>query len=295
MRNTTRLLFLSTFIVSLCFFSTMLKAQMPDTDIFMVQLGAKNRTGHTTPKNLTQRVGYDNQPAFSADGKHVLFTSIHEDGQADLYSIDLKSFITKQLCATVESEYSPTLAPNGKGISVVCVEKDSTQRLWLFDSQCKNPKVIFSDFDSVGYHCWVDSSTVACFVLTEPSTLQLKSVKKVPLVIATNVGRCIRMKPNSKLLTYVDKSDSTWVIKSYDQHSGITATLASTPKGSEDYAWTQYGQLYMGYGSKLMKLDPAKSQVWEEVADFSASLESLGRIAISPAGTTLILVGKAKK
>ena len=271
------------------------KAQMPDTDIFMVQLGVKNKTGYTTPKNLTQRVGYDNQPAFSADGKSVLFTSIHEDGQADLYAIDLKTFQTKQLCATSESEYSPTLAPNGKGISVVRVEKDSTQRLWLFDMNGQNQKVIFADFDSVGYHCWLDSATVACFVLTEPATLQIKSMNKGPHVIASSIGRCIRMKPNSNLLTFVDKTDSTWVIKSFDRISGITRYIANTPKGSEDYAWTHDGRLYMGSGSKLMLLDPQKDQSWQEVADFSSFLESIGRIALNPSENTFIIVAKAIK
>jgi len=66
------------------------------------------------------------------DGHGVLYTSIRNK-QADIYRYDLQSGATTQVTNTAESEYSPTLMPDRKNISVVRVEADGkTQRLWKF-------------------------------------------------------------------------------------------------------------------------------------------------------------------
>ena len=40
-------------------------------------------------KNISSHPGYDNQPAFTSDGRSVLFTSVREDAQADIYRYDV--------------------------------------------------------------------------------------------------------------------------------------------------------------------------------------------------------------
>ena len=41
------------------------------------------------PKNATKRAGYDNQPSFTPDGSTVLFTSIREDAQSDIWKVSV--------------------------------------------------------------------------------------------------------------------------------------------------------------------------------------------------------------
>ena len=135
----------------------------PGTDIYLVRL----RSGATIsdpPENLTNRPGYDNQPAFTPDGKAILFTSIRADGQADVYRLDLATRAITQLTKTPESEYSPTPLPTGTGFSVVRVEMDSTQRLWAFNAQGHSPVLLLPDVAPVGYHLWLDDHTLALFV-----------------------------------------------------------------------------------------------------------------------------------
>src|SRR5688572_28436268 len=93
---------------------------VPSTDIFLLDL--TSRQGQLTlgqPRNITKRTGYDNQPMFSADSKSLFYTSIREDSQADIYQYDFARQTTRQITATKESEYSPTLTPDGKSLSVI--------------------------------------------------------------------------------------------------------------------------------------------------------------------------------
>src|SRR5215471_8757469 len=116
------------------------------------------------PKKITEFVGYNNQPFFMPDGKSILYTSIRNN-QADIYRYDIQSGATTQVTNTPESEYSPTLMPDRKNISVVRVESDGTQRLWRFPLDGGPPSLIVEDIKPVGYHLWIDDHTLALFVL----------------------------------------------------------------------------------------------------------------------------------
>src|SRR5262245_35323717 len=95
---------------------------VPSTDIFLVELsGDKGQLKLGKPRNITGRKGYDNQPVFLADGKSLFYTSIREDNQADIYQYDIAKGSARQITATKESEYSPTVTPDGKSLSVVRV------------------------------------------------------------------------------------------------------------------------------------------------------------------------------
>src|ERR1051325_8994120 len=145
---------------------------VPSTDIFLVELsGANGRMKLGTPRNITRRKGYDNQPTFLPDGKSLFYTSIREDNQADIYQYDITHGTTRQITATKESEYSPTLMPGGKSLSVIRVEADQTQRLWSFPLGGAEPALIFKAIKPVGYHLWVDGRRLILFVLGQPDTL----------------------------------------------------------------------------------------------------------------------------
>src|SRR3954468_14136326 len=148
---------------------------VPSTDVYLAPLiinGATISLG--TPVNITDRTGYDNQPVFTPDGRAILYTSIR-DGQADIYRYDVASKMTTRLTSTSESEYSATPMPGGQRFSVIRVEKDSTQRLWSFDWQGGDPKLVLEAVKPVGYHTWIDSTTLALFVLGQPNALVVAS------------------------------------------------------------------------------------------------------------------------
>jgi WD40-like Beta Propeller Repeat len=275
------------------------QARPPGTDIFVVELSERGgRLGAGRPQNITRRPGYDNQPFFMPDGRSVLYTSIREDGQADIYRYDLEKGTTARVTETAEAEYSPTLMPDGKHISVIRVEADSTQRLWKFPLAGGKPSLVLEKTKPVGYHAWVDHKRVVVFILGTPNTLQLVDVATGKAdVIASSVGRSIARIPGQPKVSFVHKlSADEWVIKDLDADSLKTGVITKTLSGSEDYAWTQRGDLLMAKGAKLFKLTPKKDGDWQEVADFSSEgVTAITRLAVSPKGNRVAFVANEKE
>ena len=147
----------------------------PPPDIYLASLTVERGSVTVgTPLNITDRAGYDNQPSFTSDGTGVFFTSVREDAQADIYRYDVRTKATTRVTSTApESEYSATPVDADRAISVVRVERDSTQRLWRFPLDRSAPSVILERVRPVGYHAWANEHTLALFVLGSPNTLQL--------------------------------------------------------------------------------------------------------------------------
>ena len=260
----------------------------PGTDVWVATLrvhGPSIDVGR--PANVTHRPGYDNQPAFTPDGRWVLFTSIGADGQADIWRWDRRADVAERLTSTPESEYSPTPLPEGGGFSTVRVERDSTQRLWRFDADGRNPRLVLERVKPVGYHAWADAHTLALFVLGAPATLQLADTRTGDArVVTDSIGRSLHRIPGQRAISFVRRpGDGAWWIERLDPRTGAVTKLVRTLEGSEDYAWTPGGVALMARGTVLYAWDPRRDRDWREVARFTETgLGRITRIAVSPAG-----------
>lgn len=266
----------------------------PASDIFIIDLKGEDKLKPGQPVKITSEAGYNNQPSFLPDGQSILYTSI-KDKQADIYRYDIRAGSTTQVTNTPESEYSPTLMPDGKHISVVRVEADGTQRLWKFPlAGGGGPSLILESIKPVGYHLWIDDRTLALFVLGKPNTLQLADVRtgKAEFII-DNPGRILRRIPHQDKFSFVHKvSDQEWLIKSFDLKARAVTTIIKTFPGVEDYAWTPGGVLLMARDSKLFSRRKS-DWAWVEIADFSnAGLRNITRIAVSPKGDRIAVVAR---
>ena len=253
------------------------------------------------PKKITEVAGYNNQPFFMPDGHSVLYTSIRNK-QADIYRYELNTGATTQVTNTPESEYSPTLMPDKKNISVVRVEADGTQRLWKFPlSGDGATALVIENIKPVGYHYWIDDHTVALFVLGgtgKPNFLEVFDLSTGKSEFITeNPGRVIRKVPNRNAFSFVQKvSEQHWEIKAFDLRARTSASLIALLPGVEDYAWLPDGKLLMAKDSKLFAVIPLTGKSWEEVADFSkAGVKRITRIAVSSSGKRIAIVGVLEK
>ena len=265
----------------------------PASDIFIIDVKGEVKLKLGQPIKITNEDGYNNQPSFLPDGQSILYTSI-KDKQADIYRYDIRSRSTTQITRTPESEYSPTLMPDGKSISVVRVEADGTQRLWKFSLAGGEPSLILENVKPVGYHLWIDDHTLVLFILGKPNTLQLVDLRTGKAeVIADNPGRILRRIPNEDKFSFVHKvSDQEWLIKSFDLKTREVATVIKTFPRAEDYAWTPTGLLLMANGSKLFSRQKSDF-AWVEIGDFSnAGLKNITRIAVSPKGDRIAIVAR---
>lgn len=275
-------------------------AQVPSTDIFLLEVDAKSDRDWQfgSPRNITDRVGYDNQPAFLRDGSALLYTSGRGE-QTDIYRFELASGQSVQVTDTAESEYSPTPIADGQSadegaFSVIRVEADGTQRLWRFASDGSQPSLLLPDIAPVGYHAWVDDQQLILFVLGEPPTLERASVGPgAGVVLARDIGRAFGRIPNDGRMSFIHKrSAHDWWVVAIRPDTGERTALVKLRPGREDVAWAGDGSLLMGDGSRLFRWHPSTPELgWVEVADFAdQGIDGITRLAWSADGRHLALV-----
>jgi hypothetical protein len=276
------------------------QAAPPATDIFLAPIELKSdKLLVGTPVNVTARPGYDNQPSFTSDSRSILFTSVRGDAQADIYRYDLATKATSRVTATPESEYSATVFGDGRRFSVIRVEADSTQRLWSFRLDGGDPRLLFEGIKPVGYHAWVDSTTVAMFLLGRPNALVLADTRGGAVdTLARDIGRSLLPLPKGEGFSFLQHvKDSSWILSAVERFgSGRTATmpLVRMPAGADYVAWVAPAIAITGSGSKLFIWRGAdKTTQWMELADFtSAGLTHISRLALSPDHRWLAIVAE---
>ncbi|TAL63352.1 MAG: hypothetical protein EPN85_00215 [Bacteroidetes bacterium] len=265
-------------------------AQLPDCDIWLLDI--KDSSGQTSfhnPVNITNRKGYDNQPAFSPDGKYILYSSQKDSaGPTDIYKYDLKTGKNTLFTNTPTSEYSPTFMPDGKNISVVMVESDSTQRLWKFPLDGGKPSPVMDQVAFIGYHTWINKDSLALFVLSMPAfTLQIFNIHtQKPSLVGDSIGRCMRM-----------KDDKLWFTTKAGRFQNVfelsfknkQATLIGMQE-SEDYCFYKNSLWSISENSIVSGFMNSKDGA-AEIADLSKfGISKPTRIAISPDGKKLAVV-----
>ena len=271
-------------------------AQPPSVDIWVADLqvtGDEIRLG--TPRNATHRPGYDNQPCFLAGGSELLFVAADSSGQTDVFRFDVVSNTTTRVTFTPESEYSPTpLAAPGDGFVTVRVEADSTQRLWQFDMDGSNPRLVASEVDSVGYFAWWDEHTLVVFVVGSPHTLRLVDVAtQKETVVARDIGRSILVAPGGRGVSFLSREDDdtyAFQLLPLPSTAGGPRPLIEAVGDGQDAAWI--GEtLVMAGGAKLFAARPFENSDWREIADFTgAGITKVTRIAVSPDRRRVALV-----
>lgn len=265
----------------------------PASDIWLVDVtvrGGRVRLG--TPVNVTARPGYDNQPAFLADGTALYYTRIGDDGQADVWRYDIAARRAAQVTATPESEYSPTALAGQPGFSVVRVERDSTQRLWRFAPPAA-PELLFERIAPVGYHAWAAPTVAALYLLGEPSALVIANTTTGRVdTMARDVGRSLHAIPGRPAVSFVQ-----WVgrrepwLAEVDVTNRAVLRLVRMPAGAEFHVWTPHGLVLAAVDSKLYQWDPLSGGSWKEIANLrGAGLRGITRLAVSPSGDRLAIV-----
>jgi Tol biopolymer transport system component len=258
------------------------------------------------PVPVSTAPGYDNQPMFSPDGARILFSANHDGKQMDVYAFDRATGRVSQLTQTPENENSPTFLPAGLGdaggFSVVQSEMPTApgaarvQRLWRFNAQGRSPQLILKDIQPVGYHAWVDADKVAMFVLGQPNTLQLASVKTGKAEVLTKaIGRSLHRVPGTRRVSFVQRDDESgpYWIKEIDVDSHKVDRLNAFIEGSpeRDYVWMPDGKtLLMSAATKVSSWTRGQNGTFEVFNAADHGLGAVTRMAVSPKGDAIAIV-----
>lgn len=278
-------------IILFLFCTNVVLAQLPETDLWLFKI--KNNKGVLSlaeGKNITSRKGYDNQPFFTPDNKSILFVSIREDKQADIYKYDLSKEVATQLTKTKESEYSPIYTPDGKSFSCVVVEADSSQRLWLYNLDGTVKKCYNVGIDSIGYYSWLSNDTMLYYKLTEPHSLRMYCDKsKEDKWICNKPTRAFKKIPGN-LFLYGIKDSLQIQYRIYNTVIKRSDEFATHKSANEDFIWNKTLGLVKSEGAQLFQYNE-KTKSWSVLFDFaSAGIKKITRFAFDKDNKNIVIV-----
>ncbi|UII79107.1 nuclear transport factor 2 family protein [Flagellimonas sp. CMM7] len=273
---------------------TTIKGQV-NTDVYLFDLKIVNENPVlSNPKNISNNEGYDNQPSFLNDNT-VLFSANRED-QTDILRFNILEGSTTSWISNTPtgSEYSPLKIPGKKAVSAIRLDLDGLQRLYEYDINTGDSKLILEDL-KVGYHLWYNDHTLVTTVLVENrmDLVVINLEDNTNYTFQKNVGRSLWKIPNSDLISYISKENNAWEIKSLNPISGATKKITNTFKESEDICWLNDTTIVAGAGKSLIKFDTESGIEWELIANFEQEeINNITRIAINKAGNRLAFVAE---
>jgi hypothetical protein len=274
-----------------------------NTDLIVLDVkvsGSKIGVYSRTAKPITNRDAYDNQPAFINE-KQLAFSAADNNGNHDIIIYNFESEKFTNLTKTPNtSEFSPALTDCGLYVSAVTVEEDGRQRLWLYPTNFGEPELLYDDIEPVGYYDWYDNKA-AMFVLGNPNSLVYPYSKDEVLTIDENVGRSIKRKPRSSIITYIDKNNPveeegeiTYQILGFDIEKRTHHQYGFTIPDAEDFIWLNKNLLLMARDNQFY-YRRARDEEWKVEGNIQLqSHEGISRMAYSPKLKKLVVVMNRK-
>jgi hypothetical protein len=281
------------------FFLPSLAFTQQATDLIAVDVkvsGSKLNVIQGTELLITDRPLYDNQPAFINEIQ-MAFSAADEKGNHDIIIYNFESGKFTNLTKTADlNEFSPSLTDCGLYVSAVTVEEDGKQRLWLYPTNFGEPELLYDDIEPVGYYDWYDNKA-AMFVLGQPNKLVYPYSKSEVLTISENVGRSVKKRPKTSIITYVDKNDykeiageKAFAIMGFDLENRKHIEYGYTIAGSEDFIWLNKNLILMGKDDDLYIKKPNEN-TWRKAGEVNfPGYKNISRMAYSDKLKKLVVV-----
>lgn len=266
-------------------------AGVPSTDIVMVSLpDILRKQAPELATNVAVRPGYDNQPMWAPDGRSLMFASIVDGRQSDVFRYVLKDKRVYQVTDTPQSEYSPTPLASEQW-TCIRVDDDGAQRLGLYGLDGQFQSYVREDVTGVGYHRWLAHDKLAVFIVDDPVRLELIAPRgDARTVVAQSIGRSLNRTTYGNLAFVAPDDAGQARLYEYDVRTGETIAHAAMPVASQDIAWLIDDTALVADGRMLYR--------WQRELDEWVPWVSLARVvngditrmAVDPAGQWLALV-----
>ena len=255
------------------------------------------------PRKLTGDRGANSQPAFTPDGKSILFVSRRDsaNAQSDIYRIDLATGEETQITRTPEMENSPTVTPDGRLMVIRWVPATLFRDWgpWRYDIQNGVPlDGVLPGADTVGYYVMVDSVTYAMVRPKSRTTVAIFDTRSKTMtdrdVPVANVPP--QLVPGSRAISYtrVDSLGRHQIMR-LEVAGGESTPIFASLRDRIAHVWTPQGTVLMGRGNRVFARKPGRDGDWKEVASFTdRELRNVTTYTLSPDGKRLIMISPAK-
>ena len=281
------------FFLFLFGFLCLMGSAQSGTEVYIAQLITAPMGYQIGPlSNCSNNAGYDNQPSFWSED--TLLYAANRNGQTDVVLHQLASGEKNWRSATGQgSEYSPLRIPTTEEFSAIRLDTTGLQRLYRYDRNGES-QLLHPDL-KIGYQLWVDATTLLCTVLVDDRMdLYLIAVEGgTATLMQNNVGRSLHKVPNSEQLSFIHRKEGKAIVTTLDQKTKAQEAVFILPEGVQDHAWLADGTLVYGQGSALYTL--GSDQAPRLLHQFKEEeIKGISRIAVSPQGKHLALVGEEK-
>ncbi len=193
-------------LIFFCLFTSFTFSQS-NTEVFLFDLEINySNIGIKNGKNISNNVGYDNQPSF-LDDRYIVFASTRNE-QTDVVKYDSRFNSKIWINSTDGGEYTPLKIPNNNAVSAVRLDKDAKQRLYRYDLGNATSTELIKDL-VVAYYTWYNEEIIVSAVIEgEQLNLVSTNIKTgVNKILASNVGRSLHKIPNSNLVSFISKAN----------------------------------------------------------------------------------------
>ena len=273
------------------------KVDYPESDIFLFDLSlAPDSATVSNGINVTDRPGYENQPAFTPGNQSFLFSQ-SDEYQTDVYEYFLESGETKRITDTENMEFSPIPSPDNQTISFVVDGKNANQSIWHITRENKTPVWTLKHLperEPVGYYGWNHKTGDLIYWSRYGFNIKLthESKQRVHYVSGDAVPTTPQLIPGSNNFSFVHRQGNGEVwIKELNPVTLAIRPITTVVGSNTHYGWAPDGSILMMEGSTLNRWHSPESG-WQQVADLKAqNVASATRLAVSFDGKKLAVVG----
>lgn len=284
-----KLIFILLFLVNY-FLSAQTNTEVHVFDIIKSENGFELKNS----KNISNNVGYDNQPSFYS--KDQILFAYKKDKFTDILFYDLKNDEKKFISFTPKGgEYSPQRIPQSNDVTAVRLDDNGYQRLYRYNFRNGSFKELIKDL-KVAYPMWYSEDIlIASVIVNDNLELFICDIKSNEFIsVAKNVGRSVHKIPNSDLVSFISKeNDKYWLLKSLNIKTKEIKTITSVGK-SEDCTWLPNGTLLLPNQSTIYQFNPKKDKQPKLFYSFSdENINNISRMTVNTDGTKLAIVAEA--
>lgn len=271
------------------------QSDLPNTDIYLVNFQLKDTTltvNAVTP--VSNGKTYENQPFFSFDGINILYSSVQEGVNPDIYMYSTQSNTAYSFYESYnEGEFWPQYTPDGLGYSLVIKSADGTQKIWKNFNDARTPVCITPKFNDVGNYCWIGDDYIAFRRETKESLLLVMNIKTGETkTIADKVGTSLAKVPGEKAFYYLKHQENEDLLMKYNVEDGSSTQIIKSFRGLQDFATTVYGDVWVVYQGSIYAYMNGQNR-WIKIHTFTNDiLRKAYRIAINRAMNQMAVVVK---
>lgn len=274
------------------------KLELPECDIFLFELSeSENELKVSGGINITNRPGYDNQPWFTPEGKSILFSANRDPHRTDIYEYFVASGETKQVTDSPDQEYSPQVSPDNQTLSFVTDGETANQSVWTKDrGQSKIHWLLGnqSEREPVGYYSWNHKTGYILYWSRYGFSIRLvhQDRELSHYVTGDAIPTTPHIIPGSDCFSFMHQQGNGEVwIKELNPETLAVRPLTAVLGNNRNYGWTPLGKILMCKDTQLHRWSQ-DTRKWEFVVDLaSMGVKDVTRVAISPNGKHLAVVG----